>query len=240
MNVLLLHGWAANHHVFDEVCERLPEYHCIAPDLPGHGQSPLDRDFDLSAIAAQYAGNLDAPTHILGWSLGGVIAMMMAAQYPHLVRSLTVISSFACYRQQADYPIGFAQPFLTQAATAFSRDFAKQMAGFLQLEWSDRQQKERLDYWLHQLTQYGTPSALQAASEAVIACDIRPLLPSIHCPTLLIFGKRDRMTPPTMGEYLHQHIAQSELHILPRATHMPFLRHLEGCLNLIQTLWRSC
>lgn len=239
MNALLLHGWAANHHVFDEIKVALPEYHCITPDLPGHGLCPFDGLFDLSKIAKQYADMLTEPTHILGWSMGGVIAMIMAAQYAHKVRTLTIISSFACYQYHTDYPIGFRQPYLHHAAEVFSGEFAQQMAAFLQLELLDNMQKKRLAEWVYKLTKYGTPTALQAAAQAVIDSDIRALLPSIHCPTLLVFGARDRMTPPSMGEYLHQHIARSVWHLLPKGTHMPFLAQAKTVIPLIKKHWQE-
>ena len=88
VNVLLLHGWAANHHIFDLLAAGLPECRVAAPDLPGHGAAGSDGTFDVAAVADSLAAQLNEPAHLLGWSLGGLVALHMAAHHPEKVRSL--------------------------------------------------------------------------------------------------------------------------------------------------------
>ena len=69
--VYLIHGWAANRHVFDDLIPRLPAgWDVRALDLPGHGDAPFAEPFDIAAVAETFAGQIDTPAHILGWSLG--------------------------------------------------------------------------------------------------------------------------------------------------------------------------
>jgi len=73
--------------------------HCIAPDLPGFGWSPPppDGDYSVRAHARALSALLESvgdrrPVHLLGNSLGGTVALVVAATRPHLVRTLTLVS----------------------------------------------------------------------------------------------------------------------------------------------------
>ena len=112
VNVLLLHGWAANHHIFNLLAASLPECRVAAPDLPGHGAAGFDGTFDVAAVADSLAAQLNEPAHLLGWSLGGLVALHMAARHPEKVRSLCLTASFARLSAAPDYPERLANPAL--------------------------------------------------------------------------------------------------------------------------------
>lgn len=227
--IFLIHGWAANRHVFDDFIPRLPAAWDIrALDLPGHGGAPFAETFDIAAAAEDYAGQIDTPAHILGWSLGGLVALHLAARYPEKVRSLCLTASFARLTAAEDYPEGLAAPALGKMVGAFRQDYAKHIKQFLQLQLLHTPNAaEIIARILPDLARHGAPAALQAALEAVNQADARPLLADIRAPSLLVFGQKDAITPPRMGEYLHRHLPDSELVLLEKAAHAPFLSHAD-------------
>lgn len=82
--LVLLHGWGLNVRVWDGFAEALRDrFQIIAIDLPGHGRSPwLSERASLEAQAAQVGEAIAAVTaeySLLGWSLGGQIALQLAA-----------------------------------------------------------------------------------------------------------------------------------------------------------------
>jgi len=239
--VLLLHGWAANHHVFDDLINKLPpdgDYH--TPDLPGHGLVPMPPVFDMAAIATGYAQTLTEPVHLLGWSLGGHIALYLAANHPHLVKSLCLTASFAKFLADDDYPEGLKNPALGKMVTLFEQDYNQYMTQFFQLQFLYA--KDRLAILkqvLPKVCQYGPPPALKEALNAIEKADARPLLKRISTPTLLLFGQKDAITPPAMGQYLHQHIAGSQLHLFERASHAPFLSHADEFAQVLTQFWAT-
>lgn len=239
--VLLLHGWAANHHVFDDLISRLPSgAQYIAPDLPGHGTTPMPTSFDVAAIADAYAATLTEPVHVVAWSLGGHIALYLAANHPHLVRSLCLTASFAKFLASPDYPAGLSNPALAKMATLFTQDYEKYMTQFFQLQFLyAKNSLPILQSVLPQVCQYGAPPALAAALDAIEGSDARMVLPHITAPTLLLFGQKDMITPVAMGEYLHQHITDSQLHIFARASHAPFLSHADEFAHLLTQFWAT-
>lgn len=228
VNVLLLHGWAANHHIFDLLADGLPECRVAALDLPGHGTAGFDGTFDVAAVADSLAVQLSEPAHLLGWSLGGLVALHMAARHPEKVRSLCLTASFARLTAAPDYPEGLAKPALGKMIPLFTQDFAKYMRQFLQLQFLHIPERAHLaDEVLPEIIRHGVPPGLQAALDAVVRTDARALLPQVQCPVLLVFGGKDGITPPRMGEYLHRSLSNSRLLLIEKAAHIPFLSHAD-------------
>jgi pimeloyl-ACP methyl ester carboxylesterase len=74
---------------------RIPSYHCLVPDLPGHGRSPADGPIRINAAAEEVANliNEKVPTgraHVVGLSMGGQIALQLLGTHPELVDRVIV------------------------------------------------------------------------------------------------------------------------------------------------------
>ncbi|CAG5126726.1 unnamed protein product [Candidula unifasciata] len=100
MSILLLHGFSADHFMWASIVQNVPSsIHVVAVDLPGHGftSDPEEGDdigfegqvhrvrqfLDLVELASE-------PLHVVGVSMGGTVAGLFAAEYPHLVGALTL------------------------------------------------------------------------------------------------------------------------------------------------------
>lgn len=98
--ILFLHGGGVGGWMWQEVIENLPEFHCLAPDLPEHGRNQSG-PFSISG-AAEAAANLirlkspDGEAHVVGLSLGAQVAVAILSQAPEVVKS-AVISSALLY-----------------------------------------------------------------------------------------------------------------------------------------------
>ena len=94
--LLLLHGFTGDRSTWDELARFLPGYALIAPDLPGHGDSDSQR-FAMPQVAADIINMLDSldipGAHLLGYSMGGRLALFMALEYPRRFLSLTLESA---------------------------------------------------------------------------------------------------------------------------------------------------
>jgi pimeloyl-ACP methyl ester carboxylesterase len=96
--VLFVHGLGGESLDWVDVAVQLKDlFDCAALDLPGFAHSPLPpgKDLSLDALAstvAEVARTLDRPVHLVGVSLGGTIAVRVAAEHPELVASLTLVS----------------------------------------------------------------------------------------------------------------------------------------------------
>ena len=79
-DIVLIHGWGLHAIVFDDIVPALLErFRVTVVDLPGMGQSPLPNDpYTLDFLADQVAAVMPARAHLLGWSLGGLVALRLA------------------------------------------------------------------------------------------------------------------------------------------------------------------
>src|SRR5437762_5602999 len=125
--MILLHGGLGSGEMFGPVLPVLAERHqVIAVDLQGHGRTAdIDRPIDVRLMAGDIAALIDhlalASPDVVGYSLGGGVALQTAARYPTKVRRLVVVS--ANIRPDAIYPEMRAQQGQVNAAAAeFMKD----------------------------------------------------------------------------------------------------------------------
>ncbi len=97
--LVLLHGGLGSGEMFGPVMPELTEHHqVVAPDLQGHGRTAdIDRPLDIRLMADDIAAlidhlGLDKPD-VVGYSLGGGVALQVAARHPHKVRRLVLVSA---------------------------------------------------------------------------------------------------------------------------------------------------
>src|SRR6266851_8625189 len=125
--LILLHGGLMSNETFGAVLPQLAERHqVIAPDLQGHGRTAdIDRPIDVRLMADDIAAlitdlGLDKPD-VVGYSLGGGVALLTAIKYPAMIRRLVAVS--ANIRRDAIYPDMLAQQGQVGAAAAeFMKD----------------------------------------------------------------------------------------------------------------------
>jgi pimeloyl-ACP methyl ester carboxylesterase len=125
--LILLHGGLGSGEMFGPVLPALAEQHqVIAPDLQGHGRTAdIDRPIDVRLMAGDIAAliehlGLDQPD-VVGYSLGGGVALLTAIKYPAMVRRLVAAS--AHIRRDAIYPDMLAQQGqVSGAAAEFLKD----------------------------------------------------------------------------------------------------------------------
>jgi pimeloyl-ACP methyl ester carboxylesterase len=120
--LVLLHGGLGSGEMFGPILPALSERHqVIAPDLQGHGRTAdIDRPLDVTLMADDIAAlidhlGLDAPD-VMGFSLGGGVALQTAIRHPSRVRRLVAVSAHA--RRDAIYPEMLAQQGQVNAAAA--------------------------------------------------------------------------------------------------------------------------
>lgn len=108
--ILAIHGWLDNAASFSPLIEQLPEFNWTAIDLPGHGDSYhrpeychyhfIDWISDLLSIIELKYNN--KPVIIVGHSLGGMLATVLAGVYPELVKKLVLIDAAGLVTQSDD------------------------------------------------------------------------------------------------------------------------------------------
>ncbi|MEY4932717.1 MAG: pimeloyl-[acyl-carrier protein] methyl ester esterase [Pseudomonadota bacterium] len=238
-DLVLLHGWGLNAGIWDGVAAELAgAYRLHRIDLPGHGRSEWSSQCvtldDFTRAVAPYV-----PRHatVLGWSLGGMIALHLASLAPERIAALVLISTTPRFVTTVDWKPAMTQQVLGNFGARLRDDYRATIQDFLALQVrGDERELSSLRELRHKLVSGGLP--LQAALEAGLgvlgATDLRPMLANVGVRSLVIAGEYDRVTPPGASRYLAEHIPGAALHVVPRAGHAPFISHAEEFLAALR------
>jgi len=237
---------------------------CWAPDLGGFGASPPPRDGDMSprGYAANLAEFIDqellgARVHLLGNSMGGAVALQLAARRPDLVRSLTLISpalpALHATRGNVHLPViavpGVGEKLVPRYASiaAEARVKATIDACFAdpkrlpepRLAEAIAETKERDEY---PYTAEAFLRALRGLLKTFMDAGAdRPwkLAERVQCPTLVIYGRKDPLIDTRAAHRVTRHFADSSVMVLPDCGHIAQMEHPELVFHAWQRLARS-
>ncbi len=218
--LLFLHGVGSDRSAWDDQLERFGrERMAIAIDMPGYGDSDAGTDSDpridfaRAALAVLDALEVDR-AHVCGLSLGGVIALALHALAPERVASLILADSFARHPEGA----AIHQRSLAGAAQGMA-DLADKRADALLAAPADPQVRAQVVATMSRID----PLAYARASDAVWLADLRREAAAVACPTLIVYGSEDRITPPALSEELKALIPHAGLIEITGAGHLPNL-----------------
>jgi pimeloyl-ACP methyl ester carboxylesterase len=223
--LLLIPGLGLNHQSWqDEIPAYMGEFKVIAFDPRGTGLSSFPGGVDVTTalLADDAAALLDSlgvdAAHVLGWSLGGMVAQEMALRHPEKVRSLILGATTAGGPHSVpseDWAVAAFTAFLTQG-----RDVTT--PNFLEALFSPAYLADHHSEAIGQIGRLnsGVPSPLQATmaqAQAQSAHDTYDRLPGITAPTLILQGADDRLVPAENARILAERIPGAELILLEGA-----------------------
>ncbi len=225
----LLHGWGMNARVFDTLADLLAaDIEVRALNLPGHGgRAPLPRN-TLQDWADDLADALPENAMLLGWSLGGQVAMRAALDHPHKITRLIVLAATPRFVATDDWAHGMAAQDLQAFGDALMADPQATLLRFLSLQTRGMAGQKAMLQQLRQ-TFLAAPQAGADALSAGLALlrdtDLRSQLPHLTQPSLVIHGAGDTLTPAAAGAWLAQTLPHAQHVELAHAAHAPHLSH---------------
>lgn len=232
--LVLLHGWAMSSVVFSELSAELSrDFRVLAPDLRGHGGSDPGPDYGCCGFVADLSEWLIAldlqQVALLGWSLGGEVALTLAAddRIRSRLRALVLVATTPRFAAGDDWRGGLPTTQLRALARDLRRNYLKTMGDFFALQFSDETlPKERYQEILRFAVRAGRlpePEIALAGLETLGQEDLRDLLPRLQLPTLVIHGGLDRIVLPEAGRFLAATLPQARLELWPEVGHAPFI-----------------
>lgn len=239
--LVLLHGWAMHSGLWMPVQSRLAErFRVHLVDLPGHGFSAPVRPYALDRITtliAQALAHLAQPPIVLGWSLGGTIAMQWALSEPDRVAGLVLVGTTPCFVARPDWPHAMDEESLQWFGDELSVSYKFTLQRFvtLQVQGSENARAVLAQLRAH-LFARGEPSheALRDALDLLATTDLRGQLGAIRQPALIIAGDRDTLSPAAGGEWLAQALPAGRLVKIAGAAHAPFLSHPDAFVGALE------
>ncbi|MEX2247692.1 MAG: alpha/beta hydrolase [Dehalococcoidia bacterium] len=207
-------------------------YHVIAPTHPGFGESTgLDHIDDPVDMAIYYYDFLDAlgidAAHVVGHSLGGMLAAEVAALDPHRVRKLVLCNPVGLWRDDAPVLDFFAED-IDRLQRAVWYDTEGEQAKAMRPDMSDM---EKLMAFMYESMQ-----SLAAAGKFLWPIPDRGLAKRLHriaAPTLIVWGAADQLVPAVYAEEFRSRIRDARVAILPKSAHFPMLEEREDWVRAV-------
>ncbi len=239
-NLCLLHGWGAQNALWRDWAQHtLAPYYCVTLiELPGFGHTsplslnnPTPQELEAAWVQAIQA-TLPHKTHLLGWSLGGLLAQKVALKHPQQINQLICLASTPRFTQNDQWQYGISPKLISDFMLAVTQDRLQALNHFwkLQLQGSDNA-RQHIRHLLSQLKKYKLPSltGLTQGLTLLKEMDCRNDFPKIHAPTLWLLGENDPLVPVDfIQKFLSETstiASKSHAHILSGAGHMPFRSH---------------
>ena len=209
--LILVHGAGGNHQHWGAAIRNLRSANVLALDLPGHGRSSGTGHQTIGDYAAFVVGFMDAlglkRAIIAGHSMGGATAMTTALNYPQRVAGLILVGTGARLR------------VLPKILEGTLDDFENTVELICGYAYAQRAPRELVRQGQQQMLRV-VPQTIHDDFAACNAFDITERLEEIRCPTLVICGTEDTLTPPKYASFLAERIAGAELKLVEGAGHM--------------------
>ena len=239
--LVMLHGWGSHGGVFQTLVKPLSKLFTLhLVDLPGHGFSrPID-PYHLYAMAEQVAEILPANADVLGWSLGGQVAMRLALDKPDMVRRLVLVAATPCFVNKPDWQTGTEPRVFDEFATHLNADYQKTMQQNLTLQCMNAKDARKTIKILREKfaeRPAANTQAVRQSLQVLLDTDLREEIPNLRKPTLLIHGDRDNLAPVQAAHWMMQNLPAGFLRVMSGSAHAPFLSHQEQFIEaLVQFL----
>ncbi len=234
-HLVFLHGWGLHGDVWEDIAAQLAtDYTVSLVDLPGHGRSKLlNSDFSLQSLAKQLAQAFPKSAIWVGWSLGGLIALQIAHQYPKQVKALVMVASTPQFVRSDAWPHAVPAEVFEQFANELQADYKATLNRFIAIQaMGNRDAKAEVRKLRERLFRHGEPNvdALQGGLRILQQSQLQQELATLHCPTKIILGQRDSLAATRAGKTLAQQHDHVDVSVIQGAAHSPFVSHPEQFL----------
>ena len=211
--LVLLHGWGSSSACWRSALPLLRNHFNVTlVDLPGHGRS-ADYVASFEQFTRDLFDQLPAQAIYLGWSLGGMIATRIAADFPERVTALITVASNPSFIQRDDWPAAMPAATFADFLARFNQNPARGIKRFDLLQGGVAG------------SELGNPETQYDLLHWLAELDNRQSIDQLRCPSLFLFGEKDGLVPVAV----RQQIKPSEnVRVFPDSGHQIFLEEPEA------------
>ena len=220
--VVCLHGIGADSTSFAHQMGAFPGFRVIAWNMPGYGGSPPEEPMTFAGLSERLARFIEAKgaerVHLVGQSMGGMIALEHACRHPAQVASLALVATTARFGGRDD---SFKEAFLKArlaplAAGETMAEMARAAAPQLVGPKTPKDEISRIAEAMARVSETTWRSVLKC----LVTFDRAHDLASIDVPALLVAGSEDRNAPARTMEKMANRMPNAQFHELEGAGHM--------------------
>ncbi len=232
--MVFLHGWGQSERIWFQQRQFFPDATFI--NLPGHGGAADAPGEQWSQIVADLLP--EQPAILIGWSLGGMLAMEIACRWPERLSALALISSTPSFRLREGWEHGcnqevfsdFEQAVVSKSPKMMNRFFALMMLGD-DLSRSAYNTLARVAVDRQSPT---TAAGITAGLELLSTIDLRGQLHALSMPTLIMHGKQDAIVPFAASLAMAKALPNAQAQKFEACGHAPFLTQAQTFNNSLE------
>lgn len=241
--VVFIHAFALNQTMWKEQVAALKnQYRCITLDLRGFGHSDVVEGTTLMSQMASDVRDLMKALSIdkavlVGLSMGGYVALSFYRYFPEAVSALVLADT----RATADTEQGrtnrllSAEKAVRQGSAVIADETTPKLLGDTTLDTNPDLVK-----LVHSIQAANSPDGIAAAQRGMaVRADSTELLSQINCPTLVIVGSEDKLTPVAEARVIHQGIDNSKLVVIEKSGHLSNLETPEEFNKVLSAFLES-
>ena len=239
-DVVLLHGWGSGSGIWDDFAPRLaPRFRVHALPLPGYDIVSAHAVSSLQGTVEYVARAAPRRCGVIGWSLGGEVALAWARRMPRQVQRLALIATTPCFTGRPGWRCATAPEVLDEFGRALAADRDGTLARFVAVQARGDARAHQVAGVLRQLYRSGPSDAVLAAGLAVLSStDLRRELARVMQPALVLHGARDCIVPPVAGRRLAQALPNARFALLRSCAHAPFLSRPWQVATMLRDFFR--
>ncbi len=236
-DLVLLHGWGMSSEVWRSwlVLLRI-RCNVILLDLPGSGRSPAQPHLSLDDLLAQLKKYVPERAVLLGWSLGGALALAFTQKYPEHCGALMTIASNPCFVARHDWPTGMAPADFAGFQQSLANNSRLTLKRFLGLQASSGDNERELLRWLRLQSVAEDKDVLMWGLEFLAQIDMREALSSSTLLAAHIYGSCDALVPAQIAPVVAALAPNHWSILIDGAAHLPFVSHAELCWQHLDRL----
>ncbi len=236
--LVLIHGFSASKDTWLAMAEHLAaDFHLVLPDMPGHGDSSFDPDrtYSLETQASQLNHFVDAlgleQFHLAGNSMGGGIAGVYAGTYPDRLLSTILLDPAGIVEYRSDYQQRLDQgenPLLVETVEDLDFLFEYAVGEKITIHWPFNQVLVE-----NALEKRPMHDQVFADLTADPTHNIKDTVAEITAPTLVLWGKSDRIISPENAKLYQQVNPSIQVKLLDNVGHIPMVEIPAACADII-------
>lgn len=231
-SLTVIHGWAMHSAVWKPIKSDLESRYSVTwIDLPGHGCNRGVKAESLQDIVELILPILEKNTHLLGWSLGGLVAQGIAMAKPEKIKSMTLVASTPRFSQTEDWRHAMSEEVLNNFALNLKEDTETTIKRFISLQFMGVKNAKELQRNLTNdiITLLPDEEALSTGLNILSAVDFRYKNKSkeeeFQIPQHWILAERDRLIPQAVINDLKLLRPDAQITLLENTGHAPFMTH---------------